>query len=251
MSSKSHDPETSTTRILKILSGKDQSHKSPETREKEKRKVLYLGTIANTFFFLGSACFMGFTVLEFNGRDRGTKANATYTSAFVCILLNGVIELCIDSCLQRMVHHARYSGKKRWNIVISVLFVLGTILDLAAFFLWNEREFTQEHRVQYASSHAWLLASILILCVSRPSDTTFQAILDGFSNILFFVGAILDCVVRYLDDPESGRAQLEVGRLEMSSAAIFLAVSVGYLVADCVTLRSLKAALNRNDDASA
>lgn len=216
--------------------------------------LLRIGLAANILYFIGAACFVGFAALELNGRDRGPAASGTYITAFACFFLSGLIELGVDLFLPRTVRHGRYSIKKYWNVVISFLFVLGSILDVAAFFLWEVRDFVQEHRVLYASSHTWLLTAILVLVAQIPETANLQDGLDDVGNVLFFAGAVVDCIVRYLDDPEAGQAETSVARLEFSSSPIWLASAWAFVVADILRVRKYKAEDNKstqNDEDSA
>ena len=48
------------------------------------------------------------------------------------------------------------------------------------------------------------------------------------------IGIIIDCLVRYLDEPTEPRANDEVAYLELVSACLFIPTSVIYILADIV-----------------
>ena len=86
-----------------------QGSEVSETVEKNIRKLLYRGTLANFFFLLASANFMAFGVLEFQGRARTNPGSGTYITSFICFLLNGAVELYIDLFLQRTLRPVSYT----------------------------------------------------------------------------------------------------------------------------------------------
>ena len=222
--------------------------KSPKHKQHSLLLIVW-GLLANIMFCIGTISFVGFTILEFHGRERSVKANIYYGVAFSSFFLNGTLELLIDICLSRTFRHGRYTSKQPYNILISMLFIIGSILDTWAFFLWNRREFVKEHRVQYSSSHTFLLAMIIVFsiegfggcfgfgCFEKQKDTRsimFVDGLDGVANMLFMLGVIIDCVVRYLDEPTEPRATDTVAYLELISAILFIPTSLIYILADLI-----------------
>ena len=222
--------------------------KSPKHKQHSLLLIVW-GLLANIMFCIGTISFVGFTILEFHGRERSIKANIYYGVAFSSFFLNGTLELLIDICLSRTFRHGRYTSKQPYNILISMLFIIGSILDTWAFFLWNRREFVKEHRVQYSSSHTFLLAMIIVFsiegfggcfgfgCFEKQKDTRsimFVDGLDGVANMLFMLGVIIDCVVRYLDEPTEPRATDTVAYLELISAILFIPTSLIYILADLI-----------------
>ena len=218
-------------------------------RKQHSLLLIVWGLLANIMFCIGTISFVGFTLLEFQGRERSIKANIYYGVAFSSFFLNGTLELLIDVCLSRTFRHGRYTSKQPYNILISLLFIIGSTLDTWAFFLWNIREFVKEHRVQYGSSHTFLLAMIIVFaiegfggcfgfgCFEQRKDTRslmFVDGLDGVANMLFMLGVIIDCVVRYLDEPTEPRATDSVAYLELISAILFIPTSLIYICADII-----------------
>jgi hypothetical protein len=65
--------------------------------------------------------------------------------------------------------------------------------------------------------------------------------LDDAGNVLFFVGAIIDCIVRYLDtDFESGSpATVALARLEFSSSPMWVVSAICYVAADAVRVHKI------------
>ena len=156
----------------------------------QHKPLVVHGLIANVLYMVGAAAFVFFAVLELNGRDRDNPALISYCIAFCCFLLNAFGELYIDLTTgERAVRHGRYGTRNVSNLAISILFVVGTILDTVAFFLWIERQFVTEHRVLYASSHAWLMSAILALIGQVPIVDSFDVMemLDDAGNLLFFI----------------------------------------------------------------
>jgi len=214
---------------------------------RERPLVIY-GLVANIIYTLGAICFVAFAALEFKDRERETIALIIYSISFVAFLANACGELYVDTTKgQRAVRHGRYSTNRYFNVVLSILFLVGTILDTIAFFLWIDRQFVTEHRVLYASSHSWLLAAILALVGQCPECSNVDAMemLDDIGNSLFLVGTAIDCVVRYVDtDIESGSPPRPVAKLEFASSPFWLASAFCFTAAD--SLRARKIQQNRN-----
>jgi hypothetical protein len=158
------------------------------------RGTILAGLAANVLFFWGTLCFLFFSLFELKRKSRTNEARYAYVSAFVSNFLSGVVEFAIDGCSSssfsspsgglpsaaavpstsastttpQHFRHGRYSSNARWNLFISFLFMAGTILDVVAFFLWDNFRFIQEHRMLIAGSHTWLLAAIAVLWAKPP-----------------------------------------------------------------------------------
>jgi hypothetical protein len=226
--------------------------KQEDDNDDDNTQVLCWGFVANVILIIGFGAFQGFAILEFNGRDRGIAANATYITAFACFFSSAMIELVIDLVLKRTLAHGRYSNKKGWNVAISLLFIVGTALDITGFFLWNQKNFLPEHRVLYASAHTWLLTAILVLLAEGWGMVAELLAgeaggLDAAGNVLFFVGALVDCTVRYIDSPGTPHPELSVSRLEFSSSPIWLTSAILYLSADILRLRRHDFSVGKNE----
>lgn len=215
-----------------------QLHGKNGSTSASNRPLIIQGLVANLLYFVGAASFVAFATLELNGRDRSSKALGIYTTAFVCFLLSGLAEFFIDIFSGRAVRHGRYSLKRFWNLMISIIFVIGTILDIVGFFLWVKKEFVVEHRVLYASSYLWLSTAILVLVGQVPQMANLVDGLDDAGNVLFFVGTVVDCVVRAVDDPKTAHPNTTVGRLEFSSTPMWLASSICYVLADITRINN-------------
>ena len=213
------------------------------------KPLVVRGLVANVIYLFGATSFLVFAVLELNGRERDNAALIFYTIAFVAFLLNASGELYIDLTTgERAVRHGRYGTTTISNLAISILFVVGTILDTVAFFLWIDRQFVAEHRLLYASSHAWLVTAILALMGQVPIIDSFDVmeLLDDAGNSLFFIGSAIDCVVRYVDtDIETGNPTLPVARLEFSSSPFWLASAICYIIADSLRVRKIRSNKNQ------
>ena len=207
---------------------------------------MVIGLISNVVYMVGAACFVFFAVLELNGRERDNAALVSYTIAFVLFLFTGLMELFIDIIQdERAVRHGRYGFRKSINLAVSFLFMVGTMLDTAAFFLWIDRLFVTEHRLLYASSHVWLVTAIVALIGKVPLVNSADAMdmLDDAGNLLFFAGCVIDCVVRYTDTNfESGSPTRPVAKLEFSSSPIWLVSAICYIVADSIRVHKIRAA---------
>lgn len=221
-------------------SDKAHEHGKPASlADNDDGKVLGLGLAANMLFFFGTAIFVSFSVLELNDRDRTTAGTVTYIVAFCCFLLSGIIELVIDVYLERRIRHARYTEKSCWNKVTSTLFILGVLLDIVAFALWDSQWFVEEHRVLYASTSTLLLTALLVLWeIGRPSNlfSNCQDGLDGVGNVLFFIGALVSCIALYLSEPEPFE-NTTVGRLEFSTSVIWLVTGICFVWADVLRMK--------------
>jgi hypothetical protein len=232
------------------------------------RAVIVAELMANVFFVCGTSSFLIFSIYEFHRKARTMEARYAYVSAFVCNFLSGFVEFVIDGCNSQRrstttaaaaaaaattatiaapataavvaLRHGRYSANAFWNLCISALFMTGTILDVVAFFLWDQFHFLKEGRVLYAGSHTWLLSALVVLWAKPPScNWNKNKILertDDLGNILFLFGVVIDCVVRYLDDPTQQPQPDSVHRLEFVSAPLWLCCASCYISADLYRL---------------
>lgn len=229
------DVEQKQSQVLEEQASSDEAdQKGNDTKKRLFRNPLYLGFISNVIFFLGAVAFVRFTSLEFEGRAEaeGAAINGVYATSFICFLFNGAIELFIDLWVIRTEKHGRYSSKTSLNLAVSVLFVVGTALDVAGFVLWNKDKFVPEHRLLYASAHLWLFAAVLVFAGTATEISSKKDVLDGFGNLLFFAGSLTDCIARYLDLPSAPLAPRNVARLEKSSSVMFLANSICFVLTD-------------------
>ena len=95
---------------IKRLSTIPQNEEDVETAH--SLLLIVWGLLANIIFLIGCISFLGFTILEFNGRDRSRKANIYYGIAFSSFFLNGLLELLIDLFSTRTFRHGRYTSQK-------------------------------------------------------------------------------------------------------------------------------------------
>jgi hypothetical protein len=229
------------------------------------RGTILAGLAANVLFFWGSLCFLFFSLFELKRKSRTNEARYAYISAFVSNFLSGVVEFAIDSCSSsggclssavaapstaaatstaaapQKFRHGRYSTNARWNQFISFLFMAGTILDVVAFFLWDNLHFVQEHRMLLVGSHTWLLSAIAVLWAKTPKLVMHDMRklverIDDLGNVLFFLGVVVDCMVRYLDEPTAPAATESVHFLEFVSAPLWLCGAGCYVLADLYRL---------------
>jgi len=196
-------------------------------------------------FLIAAASFLWYSVLETNDKQRTNHAIAIYIIAFIFFTLSGLLEFAIDAILTKLGEsrtqtHARYSSKNILNIVISVIFIIGNILDLSAFFMWQSRNFALEKHVIFASAHTWLLSAILSISgiVNEIDSMDISDILISAGNALFFIGSVIDCIVRYLDN-DAPKAEDDIKKLEFSSSPFWLANALCFLVADIMRLAHL------------
>jgi hypothetical protein len=226
------------------------------------RAILIAELLAHLSFLFGTSSFLIFAVYEFQHKARTPEARYAYVSAFCCNFLSGFIEFLIDVCKSQqcctsrgtasaaaaapavaavvvvVVRHGRYSAHAVCNLCISALFMTGTILDVVAFFLWDQFHFLQEGRVLYAGSHTWLLSAIIVVWAKPPrcNWNKFLDRMDDLGNILFFLGVVVDCLVRYLDEPTQRPQQESVHNLEFVSAPLWLCSASCYVLADVYRL---------------
>mmetsp|Transcript_16906 Transcript_16906/g.49134 ORF Transcript_16906/g.49134 Transcript_16906/m.49134 type:complete len:164 (+) Transcript_16906:2-493(+) len=154
------------------------------------------------------------------------------------MFLSGLLEMIIDVFFVRTFGHGRYTTKRRLNIFITILFLMGNIGDLIAFIFWRQGKegIKEEHVTQWISTHVFLLTSILVLATNRPKYVPFQNRLDSVANIFFFCECLLACCARYVSTlGDTKQNQVEMN-LELSSSVFWTASALTYVMADTIRL---------------
>uniref|UniRef100_A0A7S1Z2X3 Uncharacterized protein n=1 Tax=Ditylum brightwellii TaxID=49249 RepID=A0A7S1Z2X3_9STRA len=222
-----------------------------------KNELLFscLGVATNTMFLIAAVSFVGFSAFELNGKARTNFASVTYVISFIFFTLSGVLEFTTDVILtkqgkKRNHLHSRYTSKSKLNIIISVIFIVGAILDMTAFVLWQERTFALEKRVLFASAHTWLLSALLSIygVVDEIDFLDTSDILVFAGNILFSIGSVIDVIVRYLDN-YAPKAEDNIKKLEFSSSPFWLANALCFLLADITRSAHLRKQKKNREDA--
>ena len=129
-------------------------------------RVLLAGTVSNLFLLVGGISFLAFSIREIRTQSAmDAVADAIYLVATVGFMGSGFIELAIDLIGCRTISTGRYSSNRRWNIVITVLFLLGVVIDVIAFTFWRTgtTHINTERILQWGSAHLWLVASVISL----------------------------------------------------------------------------------------
>lgn len=205
-------------------------------------RLLRTGLVANIFLFLGGLMYVAFYARELLIKwwTRDVAGDVLYLIGFSGLFLSGIVELWIDVVWSRDFGHGRYTTKKRTNIFITTLFLLGNIGDLIAFIFWRQgREgLRQEHLTQWFATHIYLLTAVLVLVTNRPKYVPFQNRLDAVANVFFFCEAILACCARYVSTVGDIRQnQVEI-RLELASAVFWMINAIFYILADLMRLQN-------------
>lgn len=203
-------------------------------------RLLRSGLVANIFLFVGGLLYVAFYARELvvDWWTRDIVGDILYLVGFGSLFLSGLMELWIDVGWSRTFGHGRYTTKKRTNLVITVMFLLGNIGEFIAFVFWRQgREgIREEHLTQWVSTHIFLVAAILVLATNRPKYVPFQNRLDSIANLFFFVEAILACCARYVStvgDTKQNPAEI---RLELASAILWAVNAAFYILADMIRL---------------
>lgn len=204
--------------------------------------LLRVGLAANFLLFFGGCMSIGFYAREFFVAwwTRDPAGDVLYLLGFAALFLSGLLELGIDVGLSRSFGHGRYSTKKPFNLVITLLYLVGNLGDLIAFLFWrNGKEGIQEeHLTQWISSHIFLLTSILVLLTNRPKFDLFQNQLDSVANIVFFGESLLACCARYTSTVGDTKQNHTEMSLELASAVLWMSSAFCYLFADIVRFKN-------------
>ena len=201
-------------------------------------RLLHAGLLANSFLLIGGIMFLAFftrEVITCCQRDR--VADGLYWTGFACFFLSGCIEFYIDVVWTRSYAHGRYSTNRSMNIVISALFLLGTVVDVIAFIFWRNGEII-EHYLQYASTHVFLITAILVMISNRPKLTPFLNRLDTYGNLFFSIETVLMCVARYVTNGEFDPVPYAMLNLELVASAFWVCSAISYIMADVVRLQN-------------
>lgn len=236
--------------------------------EKTSFITLWLGLAANVCFFIGAAGFLSFSSNSLHNLcDEFFGDIATYMLGFCGFLLSGLVELYLDISYTRSQEaelrasqrgtprlRSRYYSKNYYvNIGISCLFVVGTIFDIVAFYLWRSQDFETEHYILYAAAYTWLIASIIVVWTGRYYILSFAhnhsiVRLDTVGNLLFFVGTIVDVFTRHIASPDEQRDP-QTFRFEVTTTAFWFLNAMFYLWADATRLAVKSSITKRGDGA--
>lgn len=205
-------------------------------------RLLKAGLAANLLLLVGGAMFVFFYIRErtVEWLTRDVLGDVLYVIGSSTFFLSGAVEFVIDIRWTRKFGHGRYTTNTTFNLVISILFMLGVILDLVAFVFWRQGSegLRKEHLTQWVSSHLWLLTAILVLCTNRPQYVPFQNRMDTVANIFFLFEAVLVCCARYVSEVgDTSKNEAEIG-LELGAAVLWVGNALFYIVADFVRLRN-------------
>lgn len=205
------------------------------------KRLLRTGLVANMFLLAGGSMFVAFFARQMGlvWWARDTIGDILYFVGFAANFMSGFSELWIDSCWIRTFGHGRYTTKKRTNMLITILFLLGNIGDSIAFVFWRQGQegLHREQMTLWVSTHILLLTAVLVLVTNRPKYVPFQNRLDSVANFFFFCQVMLSCCALYVaTGGRTSRNQIEM-RLELSSAVFWMASALFYILADGVRLK--------------
>lgn len=221
------------------------SNDDDEARRKSLRRLLRANFVANSLLFLGGAFFVVFAareIITFCRRD--PAADVIYSLVFIFFFASGLTQMIIDVFWTRTVAVGRYSTNRTFNLLITSLFLSGTICDLVGFTFWRQGidGVPAERRCQWVGHHFWLLSSIIVVFSNYRRFEDLEDKLDAIGNFCFFMEAVLNVCARYFTDiyPEDGDALdwTEV-RLELAAAVFWTLNSFFYLLADVSRLREM------------
>lgn len=165
-------------------------------------------------------------------------ADALYSVATIGFMGSGSIELVIDLIDCRTIPTGRYTSKRRWNIIITVLFMLGVCIDLVAFMFWRTgtTDIPIERKLQWASSHLWLVASIIVLVMvfveAKGWSGAVETVPDRFDlagNFFFFAEAVANCIARYTTAPNDPMVDYTEFGLEVCASVFWILNALCFL----------------------
>ncbi len=213
-------------------------------------RVLLSGTVSNLFLLVGGIFFLAFSLREiFTQSAMDAVADALYLVATIGFVGTGSIELAIDLIGARTISSGRYTSKRRWNIFITMLFLLGVIIDLIAFTFWRTgtMDIHIERTLQWGSSHLWLVASIISLSLmfieaggwSGAVETTPDRF-DVAGNFFFFAEAVANCVARYITDINGPMVDYTEFNFEVCASILWILNAVCFLCGDSIRVVSFR-----------
>ena len=194
-----------------------------------QRRAIHVGIL---YVFLGK-----FIVVSASLQD--CKTNIHILCYHLVPTKSGLLELWIDLGWVRNFDHGRYSTQKRTNLIITGLFLIGTIGDLIAFVFWRQGRdgIRKEHITQWVAAHIFLLTAILVLITNRPKYVPFQNGMDSVANVFFFSEALMSCCARYVSTVGDTKQNQTESRLELAAAVFWIASASCYVVADFIRLK--------------
>jgi len=174
---------------------------------------------------------------------RDVTATVIYLLASIGFFASGTIAFMIDVCWSRKVSTGRYTTHRRWNFVITILFMVGVILDIVAFSFWSKggTGVPEERRIQWIVSHCWLLAAIISLVVifveSKGAFKLAEDKWDLLGNLSFLTEAILQCVARYVTLPGDPMVSVSEVNMEIAAATFWTLTGASFLIGNCLRFR--------------
>eukprot|EP00934_Nitzschia_sp_Nitz4_P006673 Nitzschia sp. Nitz4//scaffold123_size70294//8047//8760//NITZ4_005919-RA/size70294-processed-gene-0.2-mRNA-1//1//CDS//3329534458//6663//frame0 len=204
--------------------------------------LLRAGMIANICLLVGGCMFTAFFFheLQVAWHSRNGVQDTLYLLGFFSFFLSGGIEFAIDVRWTRKLGHGRYTTKRRVNLIISAMFLIGFVCDLVAFIFWRQGKegLREEHLTQWISSHIFLLTAIVVIITNRPSLVPFQNSLDSVANIFFLCETLMACSSRYVSTVGDTKKNLKEMHFEIAASVFWVANALLYIAADMVRLRN-------------
>jgi hypothetical protein len=197
-------------------------------------RTIQFGFVSNIILLLGLICNVIFSCYEVTGQDREPIAIIIYFVAFTLLLISAMIELYVDVWFTRVgIKHGRYySMHTKWDIIISILFIIGLSVDIIAFIFWRDFQLEIEKNLLFVSAYTLLIMTIIVMyfviiselqCCNKGNVTTpplgdnnnnntntntnnnnnnISNKLDAVANTIFSFGVILNIIVRHFEkDP--------------------------------------------------
>jgi len=239
--------------------------------------LLYVGFISNVLLFLGLLLVVIFNYYDMTGRKREHIAMIIYFVSFGVLLLSTMIELGTDLFFtHRIIKHGRYCyTSEKWNIIISILFIIGVILDIIAFVFWRDMEMEIEKNILMGSAYTYFIMQLVVMYFAvseqQQQQNTSQNNSDNnndddedddddgstnntgnnvtkraaavaerlniVANTLFFLGLVLNVGNRHMDKSNSVE-EIISKTVEFWLSIVWLVATILYVVADIILLKS-------------
>jgi hypothetical protein len=208
---------------------------------KNTRKVLLAVIVSNVLLLFGALLFIVFVIRDIR---RDLTAFLVYWLAISFFFSSGMVQLILDmhwltgwASFRRPTGMGRYSDFVSWNLVVTILFLAGVTADIVAFVFWSKgaEGVPTEKRIQWFSSHLWLLGALITILLNWNRKSTKEDVLDMIGNYFFLFEAITNASGRYMNQFSEDNFQEQ--SFELAAASFWVSSAFCYVCGDIIRWR--------------